>query len=950
VLLSSHVLEDIERTCDEVVVLAGGRLTAQQAVTRRESGGPVSLQVTGDADAFAAPARAGRPATVESGRVVWPPHQRGARPRPGPGGGVRTGVLSLVDAANVLEDAVGRSDGMTGPRPGCTTCATRASPASGRAGSAASWRWPGRRPTRALGLRRTTGSKVWPFLLIGAAHLPAVAAIGVPLLFEEAPPPLTLLSVLGHARDHHADRGRLRRHDAAVAADARAAGPGAQPVLLDRGVAKEYLAGKVLTAVGLMSLVTLSPLLLLLVGSVLTADTPLTALREDGSDLPVVVLAGLVAAVFFAALGLLAGSLTAKRVFAVGGLLAVLLVTPVLAELVAALTDRPAVLAGNLALVPVRAATSLLPGLPSTRRHPRRRRTAWSGRCWPAWCCCPRRCWRSATPSGTTCERRAAGRRGLEVVRRHGGAVRRVVPLRAGGHRAARPQRRRQVHAVRPAGRLHRAEPGRRAGAGMDPRTEPAVHARLGLVPDGEGLWSFLTARQTVAFLARHRGVADPDAAARRALHTVGLDAAADRRVAGFSKGMRQRVRLAQALAHDPEVLLLDEPLNGLDPAQRRADVELVRRLGAEGRTVLVSSHILAEVERMADRVLVMVNGRLIAEGTPAGVQQLLAESARTIRVETDGPRRLAGLLLSDPSVDSVTVEDDHVLVHTTDGARLAGSAARAGPGRRAAPAAGHPGRRGPGERVQPADGLRRAGPAGTLLALSFRSVVRGKRLIGVVVLPLGRGRRGARPAADRGHPGPHRRVRGAGRQPAAAAGRRAGRAGARGERLRGRAGRGHARAAAGHDAGPAADRAGQVRRGGDGRVAGLPAGDAGLPGARHGDPAGAGHDRVEPAAVLALASAAYVALFTLLSLLLSRAVLVGLAYLVLWEGLLAGTAPAFRNLSVGAYGNRIAGAPWVDAPFPMADTSVLVAVLTLAAVTCAAVGAAAWRLPRTHV
>jgi ABC-2 type transport system permease protein len=98
------------------------------------------------------------------------------------------------------------------------------------------------------------------------------------------------------------------------------------------------------------------------------------------------------------------------------------------------------------------------------------------------------------------------------------------------------------------------------------------------------------------------------------------------------------------------------------------------------------------------------------------------------------------------------------------------------------------------------------------------------------------------------------------------------------------------------------------------------------------------------------LAAAAYVALFTLLSLLLSRAVLVGLAYLVLWEGLLAGTAPAFRNLSVGAYANRIAGAPWVDAPFPMADTSLAVAVLTLLGVTCVAVGAAAVRLPRTHV
>ena len=99
-----------------------------------------------------------------------------------------------------------------------------------------------------------------------------------------------------------------------------------------------------------------------------------------------------------------------------------------------------------------------------------------------------------------------------------------------------------------------------------------------------------------------------------------------------------------------------------------------------------------------------------------------------------------------------------------------------------------------------------------------------------------------------------------------------------------------------------------------------------------------------------ALASAAYVALFTLLSLLLSRAVLVGLAYLVLWEGLLAGTAPAFRNLSVGAYSNRIAGAPVVDAPFAMADTSVVLAVLTLIAVTVLAVGAAAVRLPRTHI
>jgi ABC-2 type transport system ATP-binding protein len=207
---------------------------------------------------------------------------------------------------------------------------------------------------------------------------------------------------------------------------------------------------------------------------------------------------------------------------------------------------------------------------------------------------------------------------------------------------------------------------------GLDPRREPAVHERLGLVPDGDGLWPFLTARQTVAFLARQRGAADPDRVAASALAVVGLDAAADRKVRGFSKGMRQRVRLAQALAHDPEVLLLDEPLNGLDPAQRRADIDLVRRLGDEGRTVLVSSHVLGEVERMADRVLVVVNGRLVAEGTPSGVQQLVARQARTVRVETDGPRRLAELLLADGVARAVSVEPDGVVVDADDGSELA--------------------------------------------------------------------------------------------------------------------------------------------------------------------------------------------------------------------------------------------------------------------------------------
>ena len=206
---------------------------------------------------------------------------------------------------------------------------------------------------------------------------------------------------------------------------------------------------------------------------------------------------------------------------------------------------------------------------------------------------------------------------------------------------------------------------------GMDPRTEPDVHRRLGVVTDGEGIWPHLTARETVELLARQRGVADAATAAAAALDGVGLTGAADRKVSGFSKGMRQRVKLAQALVHDPQVLLLDEPLNGLDPAQRRADVELVRRLGAEGRTVLVSSHVLGEVERMADRLLVVVNGRLVAEGTAAGIRDLMTDRPRSVRIVTDDVRRLAGALLAAGLVHSVQVDGDAMVVETSHATKL---------------------------------------------------------------------------------------------------------------------------------------------------------------------------------------------------------------------------------------------------------------------------------------
>lgn len=208
---------------------------------------------------------------------------------------------------------------------------------------------------------------------------------------------------------------------------------------------------------------------------------------------------------------------------------------------------------------------------------------------------------------------------------------------------------------------------------GSDPRREPEIFRRVGLVPDGDGLWPFLTAHGAVSLLARLRGVADPDAAAHRALQTVGLDEVADRRLAGFSKGMRQGVKLAQALAHDPSVLLLDEPLNGLDPARRRAFVELVQRLGEQGKTVIVSSHVLHEVERMAPRVVVLVNGRLVAEGETASIRALIADRPRTVRVEAGtGTRELAQALVGAGLADAVRLADGAALLETPDPDALA--------------------------------------------------------------------------------------------------------------------------------------------------------------------------------------------------------------------------------------------------------------------------------------
>jgi ABC-2 type transport system ATP-binding protein len=207
---------------------------------------------------------------------------------------------------------------------------------------------------------------------------------------------------------------------------------------------------------------------------------------------------------------------------------------------------------------------------------------------------------------------------------------------------------------------------------GVDPRQDRSVYRRVALVPEDEAVYPDLTARQFVMLRARLASMPNPSAAADDALETVELTGAADRAIGGFSKGMRQRAKVAAALVTDPEVLVLDEPLNGADPVQRAQLIELFVRLGAEGRTVVVSSHVLVEVERMTHRVVAMVDGRLAAIGRIDDLRAAMTDKPRQVRIGTDRPRDLAAALMIVGGVDGVHLRDGIVDVTTTDPTTLA--------------------------------------------------------------------------------------------------------------------------------------------------------------------------------------------------------------------------------------------------------------------------------------
>jgi ABC-2 type transport system ATP-binding protein len=203
---------------------------------------------------------------------------------------------------------------------------------------------------------------------------------------------------------------------------------------------------------------------------------------------------------------------------------------------------------------------------------------------------------------------------------------------------------------------------------GKPVRGDTRLYRHMALVPEQEDLYPFLTGREFVRLNAIMQHVPEAEEATQRVLSTVELLGDADRPLKGYSKGMRQRAKIAAALVHEPDVLILDEPLNGTDPLQRARLIELMRRLGAEGRTLVVSSHILHEVERFADQILVMVNGKLAAAGNFHTIRDKLDEHAHTIRVRTNEPRRLAAALVQLDSLKGVRVTGaDEIVVETGD-------------------------------------------------------------------------------------------------------------------------------------------------------------------------------------------------------------------------------------------------------------------------------------------
>jgi ABC-2 type transport system ATP-binding protein len=197
----------------------------------------------------------------------------------------------------------------------------------------------------------------------------------------------------------------------------------------------------------------------------------------------------------------------------------------------------------------------------------------------------------------------------------------------------------------------------------------PGLNRRIGLCPEQDAFYEWMTGWDFVYTNARLGGMTRPvaKAAAERALDAVAMTPHQGRVVRGYSKGMRQRTKLAQALVHDPDVLFLDEPFTGTDPVARRELMDIIRKLGAEGKSVLVSSHVLHEVQALTPNIILLNRGRLVAEGNVRQLRDLIDKHPHHIVLVSDEYRRLAGAVLAWEDVEGVRVlpQNKGVMVET---------------------------------------------------------------------------------------------------------------------------------------------------------------------------------------------------------------------------------------------------------------------------------------------
>jgi ABC-2 type transport system ATP-binding protein len=203
--------------------------------------------------------------------------------------------------------------------------------------------------------------------------------------------------------------------------------------------------------------------------------------------------------------------------------------------------------------------------------------------------------------------------------------------------------------------------------AGRSTWRNPAMFRKVGVVPERDSVYAYLTGTEFVAVTARLQGLPDADAAAQRAIDLVEMSEAQDRRISTYSKGMRQRIKVAAALVHDPEVLLLDEPFNGMDPRQRLHMMDLLRAQGDQGRVIVFSSHILEEVERLSGVIQVIVGGRLAASGDFRAIRRLMTNRPHVFMVRSSDDRALGAALIGRPAVSAVELTTHGLQVRASD-------------------------------------------------------------------------------------------------------------------------------------------------------------------------------------------------------------------------------------------------------------------------------------------